>query len=69
MTKKIGKVLTAAAISMSLGYGATQAFASTATTGQAEFCRTAQERAECAIECESQGKLGYCYPDIGCQCE
>lgn len=65
--KKLGKMLSGAAIALALGYGATQAFASPAAQG--EYCRTAQERAECAIDCDAQGLVGYCYQDVGCVCE
>jgi hypothetical protein len=64
--KKLGSMLSGAAIALALGYGATQAFASPAEQGD---CRTAQERAECAIDCQSQGLVGYCYQDVGCVCE
>lgn len=66
--KKLGKMLSGAAIALALGYGATQAFASPAEQ-QGDYCRTSQERAECAINCQAQGLVGYCYQDVGCVCE
>lgn len=67
MSKMIGKLLAGAAISLSLGYGATQAFASPAS--EPPYCATAQERAECSIECQKLGLVGYCYQETGCSCE
>ena len=58
-----------AAISLSLGYGATQAFASPAVNSDDLYCQTQHERAVCMYECNQQGLIGYCYPDIGCRCE
>lgn len=68
MSKMIGKLLAGAAISLSLGYGATQAFASPAAM-EPPYCATAQERAECAVYCQSIGLVGYCNQESGCSCE
>ncbi|HEX8212851.1 MAG TPA: hypothetical protein VF584_21935 [Longimicrobium sp.] len=66
--KKLGTMLSGAAIALGLGYGATHAFAS--STAQAgAYCMTAQERTECYFECQSQNLFAVCDPETGCRCE
>jgi hypothetical protein len=68
MSKKLVNLLLGTAVTLSLGYGATQAFASSAVS-EPPYCATAQERAECAVYCQSIGLVGYCYQETGCSCE